>query len=57
MRLSNVAWLAVCAIAAGGVAGSAIGPQAFAAGDPAAKQEVIAAFERLNALPSYKIKD
>ncbi|HKX19922.1 MAG TPA: hypothetical protein VJT33_18110 [bacterium] len=56
MRLSTIAWLTVCAIAAADVAGSVIGPQAFAAGDPAAKQEVIAAFERLNALSSYKIK-
>ncbi len=50
MRKTTLTWLVACAAAA------AIGPQAFAAGDPAAKAEVIAAFQKLNALPSFRIK-
>jgi hypothetical protein len=53
MRPAKLMWFVVCAAA---VAAAAIGPQAFAAGDPAAKAEVIAAFQKLNALPSFRIK-
>lgn len=56
MRVAKVTWLAVGAVVAAAVAMAAVSLWAFAAGDPAAKQEVIVAFERLNALPSYKIK-
>lgn len=56
MRVARVTWLVVCAAVAAAVAMAAFGPRAVAAGDPAAKGEVIAAFEKLNALPSYKIK-
>jgi hypothetical protein len=56
MRMAKVTWLFACAAAAAGVAAAAGGPQAFAAGDPAAKAEVIAAFQKLNALPSFRIK-
>jgi hypothetical protein len=56
MRPAKLMWFVVCAAAAAAVAAAAIGPQAFAAGDPAAKAEVIAAFQKLNALPSFRIK-
>jgi hypothetical protein len=40
-----------------GIAITAIAPGASAAqGDPAAKAEIVAAFQRLNALPSYRMK-
>jgi hypothetical protein len=56
MRPANLTWLIVCAVVVAGIALSAVGPGALAAGDPAAKAEAIAAFQKLNALPSYRIK-
>jgi len=56
MRLAKPTWLSVCAPVAAGIALAAVGPWALAAGDPAAKAEAIAAFQKLNAVPSYRIK-
>jgi hypothetical protein len=56
MRLAKLTWLVVCAAVAAGIAPAAFGPWALAAGDQAAKSEAIAAFQKLNALPSYRIR-
>ena len=56
MRLAKLTWLVVSAVAAAGIVPAAFGPWASAAGDPAAKAEAIAVFEKLNALPSYRIR-
>jgi hypothetical protein len=48
--------LTVCAATVAGIATAAIGPRASAAGDPAAKADAIAAFQKLNFVPSYRIK-
>jgi hypothetical protein len=48
---ARLLWIVITAVGAAGM-----GPQALAAGDPAAKAEAIAAFERLNAVPSYRIR-
>lgn len=56
MRLAKLTWLVVSAAVTAGVAPAAFGPAASAAGDPAAKAEAIAAFAKLNTLPSYRIR-
>lgn len=56
MRLAKPTWLVVCATVASGIAPAAFGPWALAVGDPAAKAEIIAAFHKLNALPSLRIR-
>lgn len=49
-------WVTLCAATAVGFALAPAGPPAFAAGDPAAKAEAIAAFQRLFALPTFRVK-
>jgi len=56
MRVARFVWLVLSAAAAAGVVPAALGPRAFAAGDPAAKAEVTAAFQKLKALPGFRIK-
>jgi hypothetical protein len=56
-RTPRSEWLIFSAMLSAGIAITAIGPAASAAqGDPAAKAEIVAAFQRLNALPPYRIK-
>lgn len=59
MRPSLVVPMIVIAVLDGCIAFSLRGSAALAAasqGDPAAKAEVVAAFERLNSVPSYRMK-
>ncbi len=57
MRTPRPEWLILSALLSAGIAITAIGPAASAAqGDPAAKAEIVAAFQRLNAVPSYRMK-
>jgi hypothetical protein len=56
MRLVKLMWLAVCAVAAAGIAPAVTGRSALAAGDPAAKAEAIESFNKLNALPSFRMR-
>jgi hypothetical protein len=56
MRSAKLMSLALCAAAAAGIAATAVTPRALAAGDPAAKAEAIAVFQKLNAQPSYRVK-
>lgn len=56
MRSAKLTHITVCAAMAAGIATVAIGPRALAAGDAAAKAEAIAAFQKLNSVPSYRIK-
>jgi hypothetical protein len=57
VRIPRLAQLVLSVMLSAGIATTAIGPGASAAqGDPAAKAEITAAFQRLNALPSYRMK-
>jgi hypothetical protein len=57
MRRSSLALVLASLVFNAGIAPIGSNPEAFAAqGDPAAKAEVLAAFQRLNALPSYRMK-
>ncbi|HLW48812.1 MAG TPA: hypothetical protein VKW09_13720 [bacterium] len=56
MRRAKPARLVLCVFAMAGAAAVGVGSQAVAAGDPAAKAEAIAAFQKLNTVPSYRIK-
>lgn len=57
MRIPQLARLVLSALLSAGIAITAIGPGASAPqGDPAAKAEIVAAFQRLNELPSYRMK-
>ncbi len=57
MRTLRPEWLILSALLSAGIAITAVGPAASTIqGDPAAKAEIVAAFHRLNALPSYRMK-
>lgn len=57
MRTPRLEWFILSALLSAGIAITAIGTAASTIqADPAAKAEIVAAFQRLNALPSYRMK-
>ncbi len=57
MRTLRPEWLVLSALLSAGIAFTAAGPAASTVqGDPAAKAEIAAALQRLNTLPSYRMK-
>src|ERR1700737_26970 len=57
MRIPRLAQLVLSVMLSAGITITAIGPGASAPqGDPAAKAAIVAAFQRLNALPSFRMR-